>query len=146
MILLFGFGCIYETKIIETPPTKQESDNSTPTVRKQILEPWDEKKKYYWISVYFARFSHDPNMRQKFLPPIVYGICECIIVELEKKYSLKEFEQKLHGSPTGQVSPEIQQFMWNVSYGCSQIGAQIQMQQMMEQNQDGPSIPLKDAI
>ena len=114
MILLFGFGCIYETKIIETPPTKQESDNSTPTVRKQILEPWDEKKKYYWISVYFARFSHDPNMRQKFLPPILYGICECIIGELEKKYSLKEFEQKLHGSPTGQVSPEIQQFMWNV--------------------------------
>ena len=94
MLLMIGFGCSKETKVVNTPTVAQEIDNKTLEVESQILAPWDEKKKNFWISVYFARMSYQPNIRERFLPHILYGVCECIIGELEKEFDLEEFEER----------------------------------------------------
>ena len=67
MLLMIGFGCSKETKVVNTPTVAQEIDNKTLEVKSQILAPWDENRKNFWVSVYFARMSHDPNLRQRFL-------------------------------------------------------------------------------
>ena len=147
MLLMFGFSCTKETKVVNTLTAKQETDNKTLEVKSQVLVPWDEKKKSFWVSVYFAKMSFDPNMRQRYLPHNLHGLCVCIIDEFEKLYKLEEFEEKVQGNTTGQApNPEVRALIWNISYGCSQVWMQKQMQELMEQNQDGPSIPLKDAI
>ena len=143
MALMFGFGCIYETKIIQTPPVKQETEKSTLTVKKEILVPWEERKKNFWISIYFAKMSYDPNMRHRFIPHILYGICECIIGEFEKLYTLEEFETTIHNDQTDMISPEVKSQIWNFSYGCSQIGMQKQTEEMKKSQSQ---IPLKDAV
>ena len=84
MLLMIGFGCSKETKVVNTPTVAQDIDNKTLEVKSQILAPWEERKKNFWISVYFARMSYQPNIRERFLPHILYGVCECIIDELEK--------------------------------------------------------------
>ena len=84
MLLMIGFGCSKETKVVNTRTVAQEIDNKTLEVKSQILAPWEERKKNFWISVYFARMSYQPNIRERFLPHILYGVCECIIGELEK--------------------------------------------------------------
>ena len=66
MLLMFGFGCTKETKVVSTPAVEQETDNKTSEVKSQILVPWDEKRKNFWVSVYFARMSFDQNLRQDF--------------------------------------------------------------------------------
>jgi len=125
MSLMIGFSCTTkETKVINDTPTLE--------VRSQILEPWDEKNKHFWISVYFAKLSYDPNMRQRFLPHILYGVCECIINEFEKHYTLEEFQTKVQNDNAKMVSPEVKQQIWNISYGCSQIGIQKQMKEMLK--------------
>ena len=49
MLLMIGFGCSKETKVVNTPTVAQETDNKTLEVKSQILDPWDEKKKNFWI-------------------------------------------------------------------------------------------------
>jgi len=36
------------------------------------------------------------------------------------------------------VSPEVKQQIWNISYGCSQIGIQKQMKEMLKFQQQIP--------
>jgi hypothetical protein len=142
MLLMFGFGCTKETKVVSTPAVEQETDNKTLEVRSQILVPWDEKRKNFWVSVYFARMSFDPNLRQRFLPHNLYGVCVCIIDEFEKLYELEEFEAKVQNNSTGKVNPEVQGLIWNISYGCSQIWLQKQMQELMDQQTQIPVDPI----
>ena len=48
MLLMFGFGCTKETKVVLTPAVEQkETDNKTSEVKSQILVPWDEKRKNF---------------------------------------------------------------------------------------------------
>ena len=144
MLLMFGFGCTKETKVVSTPAVEQETDNKTSEVKSQILVPWDEKRKNFWVSVYFAKMSFDPNMRQRFLPHNLHGLCVCIIDEFEKLYELKEFEEKVQGNTTGgqTPNPEVRALIWNISYGCSQIWLQKQMQELMEQQTQIPIDPI----
>ena len=142
MLLMFGFGCTKETKVVSTPAVEQETDNKTSEVKSQILVPWDENRKNFWVSVYFARMSFDQNLRQRFLPHNLYGVCVCIIDEFEKLYELEEFEAKVQNNSTGKVNPEVQGLIWNISYGCSQIWLQKQMQELMDQQTQIPVDPI----
>ena len=142
MLLMFGFGCTKETKVVSTPTVEQETDNKTSEVKSQVLVPWDENRKNFWVSVYFARMSHDPNLRQRFLPHNLHGVCVCIIDEFEKMFKLEEFEEKVQGNSTGQANPEVQGLIWNISYGCSQIWLQKQMQELMDQQTQIPVDPI----
>ena len=142
MLLMIGFGCSKETKVVNTPTVAQDIDNKTLEVKSQILAPWEERKKNFWISVYFARMSYQPNIRERFLPHILYGVCECIIGELEKEFDLEEFEEKVQGNSTGQPIPEVQGLVWNISYGCSQVWFQKQMQEIIDQQTQIPIDPV----
>ena len=143
MLLMFGFSCTKETKVVNTPTAKQETDNKTLEVKSQVLVPWDEKKKSFWVAVYFAKMSFDPNMRQRYLPHNLHCLCVCIIDEFEKLYKLEEFEEKVQGNTTGQApNPEVRALIWNISYGCSQVWMQKQMQELMEQKSQIPVNPV----
>ena len=101
-----------------------------------------KREKNFWVSVYFARMSFDQNLRQRFLPHNLYGVCVCIIDEFEKLYELEEFEAKVQNNSTGKVNPEVQGLIWNISYGCSQIWLQKQMQELMDQQTQIPVDPI----
>ena len=67
-------------------------------------------------------------------------VCECIIGELEKEFDLEEFEEKVQNS-TGRL-PEVQGLVWNISYGCSQVWFQKQMQEIIDQQTQIPIDPV----
>ena len=59
-----------------------------------------------------------------------------------KLYELEEFEEKVQGNSTGQANPEVQGLIWNISYGCSQVWFQKQMQEIIDQQTQIPIDPV----
>ena len=59
-----------------------------------------------------------------------------------RTFKLEEFEEKVQGNSTGQANPEVQGLIWNISYGCSQIWLQKQMQELMDQQTQIPVDPI----
>ena len=49
MLLMFGFGCTKETKVVTLLAVRQETDNKSLEVKSQVLVPWDENRKNFWF-------------------------------------------------------------------------------------------------
>jgi len=127
-VSLFFFGCV--PKEIPAPVV---TDNVT-----EKVQEWENDQKNYWITLYFTRMSHDPNVRLRYPPEHLYNLCKCIIDIMSIDYDYQTFIRDFNKQP---INPQNAQIVYDVSMKCSM--EEIQLMKIKQQSQDPNP---KDAI
>ena len=130
---LFFFGCLPK----ETPPPVVVTDNVTVEEK-----TWTSDQYYYWVTIFFTRMSHDPNVRLRYQPENLYNICKCIVDVLSTDYDYDTFMKDFNKNP---VHPMNARIVYDISFKCSVEETQL-MQMQMRERMNQPEPDPKDAI
>ena len=129
---LFFFGCLPK----ETPSPVIVTDNVTVEEK-----TWTSDQYNYWVTIFFTRMSHDPNVRLRYQPENLYNICKCIMDVLSTDYDYDTFIKDFNKNP---VHPTNARIVYDVSFKCSVEETQLMRLQIQEQLNQEPDP--KDAI
>jgi len=118
---LFFFGCVPK----ETSPPVV-TDNVTVEEK-----TWTSDQYNYWVTIFFTRMSHDPNVRLRYQPENLYNICKCIMDILSTDYDYDTFIKEFNKNP---VHPMNAQIVYDVSFKCSVEETQLMRLKAQEPN------------
>ena len=122
-------GCVSkETQVVTEPVTVEE-------------KTWTSDQYNYWVTIFFTRMSHDPNVRLRYQPENLYNICRCIMDVLSTDYDYDTFIKDFNKNP---VHPTNARIVYDVSFKCSVEETQLMRLQIQEQLNQEPDP--KDAI
>ena len=119
---LFFFGCVPK----ETPPPVVVTDNVT-----EQVTTWTNDQRYYWVTLYFTRMSHDPAVRMNYPPEHLYSLCKCIVDVMSIDYDYETFMMDFNKQP---IDPLNAQIVYDVSFKCSMEEVQLMRMKAQEPN------------
>ena len=123
-------GCVSKEAPVVTEPVTEK------------VSSWTDDQRNYWVTIFFTRMSHDPNIRLRYQPENLYNICKCIVDVMSTDYDYDTFMKDFNKNP---VHPMNARIVYDVSFKCSLEETQLMKMQMQEQMNQSEPDP-KDAI
>ena len=128
ILLLCSFVIVSCTTVSQSKPVQVEEQIET--VQIEDTQKWTDDQYNYWVTIFFARMSHDPNVRLRYQPENLYNICKCIVDVLSTDYDYDSYMKEFNKNP---VHPMNIQIIYDLSFKCSMEETQLMQMQMQEQ-------------
>ena len=128
ILLLCSFVIVSCTTVPQSKPVQIEEQIET--VQIEDTQKWTDDQYNYWVTIFFARMSHDPNVRLRYQPENLYNICKCIMDVMSTDYDYDSYMKDFNKNP---VHPMNIQIIYDLSFKCSMEETQLMQMQMMEQ-------------